>query len=215
AEAGDVPAGACQVGDEPRTYRIAYGHHDDWNYSGCSASRNDRWRGPGDDDIDVGFGKFTRNSGILLKTPSGPANVNGEVVSFDTPALRHALPKCRHHGGRGRGSRKTPPAGLPNSGSRMILCVRPHRPRRCRTAEQRDEIAPPQLIELHSVPSHGRIADIELAEVSQELFGATQQPWAGTPAEAPSPSSPRVHSISLPPMSFSPFLDDCHGVLRI
>src|SRR5262249_17785859 len=38
-------------------------------------------------------------------------------------------------------------------------------------------------------PLPGPLQNIELAEVSQELFAATQPPKAGTPAEARSPSS--------------------------
>jgi hypothetical protein len=37
-------------------------------------------------------------------------------------------------------------------------------PRRRRAAEQRDELAPFQLIELHSVPSQGRIAEYRIGE---------------------------------------------------
>ncbi len=48
-------------------------------------------------------------------------------------------------------------------------CARRERPRRRRAAEERDELAPFQLIELHSVPvRQGRIEDIELARISQE-----------------------------------------------
>jgi len=49
-------------------------------------------------------------------------------------------------------------------------CARRERPRRRRAAEERDELAPFQLIELHSVPvRQGRIEDIELARISQEV----------------------------------------------
>jgi len=42
---------------------------------------------------------------------------------------------------------------------RRLLRARVERPRRCRAAEQRDEIASLQLIELHLIPaSRGRIA---------------------------------------------------------
>jgi hypothetical protein len=49
-------------------------------------------------------------------------------------------------------------------------------PRR-RAAEQRDELAPPQLIALHSVPSRQgqALQDIELADVSQEVVGLVVQ----------------------------------------
>jgi len=41
-----------------------------------------------------------------------------------------------------------------------LLCARRERPRRCRAAEQRDELAPIQLIELHSISRQpGRIVE--------------------------------------------------------
>ena len=52
-----------------------------------------------------------------------------------------------------------------------LLRVRRERPSR-RAAEQRDELAPFQLVELHSMPaSQAGLQDIELAGVSQELLG--------------------------------------------
>jgi hypothetical protein len=51
-----------------------------------------------------------------------------------------------------------------------LLRARRERPRGCRAAEQGDEIASLQLIELHSVPhSQGRLQDIELAGISQPV----------------------------------------------
>jgi hypothetical protein len=53
---------------------------------------------------------------------------------------------------------------------RQLLRACRERPRRCRTADQRDELASFQLIELHSVPaSQGRRQDIELATSSQRV----------------------------------------------
>jgi hypothetical protein len=43
------------------------------------------------------------------------------------------------------------------------------RPRNCRAAEQRDELAPFQLIELHSVPCQPKRRAIELAANSQRV----------------------------------------------
>src|SRR5262249_52267648 len=46
-----------------------------------------------------------------------------------------------------------------------LALLRPCRERPSRrTAEQRDELAPPQLIELHSVPSQGWIAEYRIGE---------------------------------------------------
>jgi hypothetical protein len=49
-----------------------------------------------------------------------------------------------------------------------LLRTRCERPSRG-AAEQRDELAPFQLIELHSVPASAELHDIELAEISQGM----------------------------------------------
>ena len=59
-----------------------------------------------------------------------------------------------------------------NSGHRCrsLLRARRERPRHHGAAEQRDEFAPSQLIEGHSVPSaRAGHQDIELARISQEI----------------------------------------------
>jgi hypothetical protein len=51
-----------------------------------------------------------------------------------------------------------------DDGHRRLLRARRERARNRRAAEQRDELAPFQLIELHSVPSQGRIAGYRIGE---------------------------------------------------
>ena len=54
---------------------------------------------------------------------------------------------------------------------RRLLRARRERPRRRCSADERDEVAPSQLIELHSIPARqGRMQDIELAMVSQRVY---------------------------------------------
>jgi hypothetical protein len=59
-----------------------------------------------------------------------------------------------------------------------LLRARHERPRRCRAAEERDEIAPFQLIKLLP-PARAGYEDIELATISQAVFGKAT---AGLPA---------------------------------
>src|SRR5262245_17164530 len=51
---------------------------------------------------------------------------------------------------------------------RSLLCPRRNRSRR-RAADQRDELATFQLIELHSSPPRAELQDIGLARISQEV----------------------------------------------
>jgi hypothetical protein len=62
-----------------------------------------------------------------------------------------------------RKSHDAPPTSL-------AVRIQRERPRRRRAAEQRDELATPQLIELHSIPaSQAGLQDTELARISQEV----------------------------------------------
>src|SRR5262249_12177939 len=69
------------------------------------------------------------------------------------------------------------PAWLPGALSGSAgLRARGERPR-SRAAKQRDELAPLQVIELHSVPaSQAGLQDIELARISQQASCQTSQP---------------------------------------
>jgi hypothetical protein len=51
-----------------------------------------------------------------------------------------------------------------------LLCARRDWPRRRGAAEQRDEIATFQLVELHSISTSRRMQDIELAMVNQRVY---------------------------------------------
>jgi hypothetical protein len=58
-----------------------------------------------------------------------------------------------------------------------LLRARRERPHRRRAPEKRDELAPSQLIELHSIPaSQGRIAGYRIGEDQSAGIGATVQP---------------------------------------
>jgi hypothetical protein len=58
-----------------------------------------------------------------------------------------------------------PPHGFTLSAHRLGCCARREQPRGRRAAEQRDELAPFQLIELHSIPaSQDQFAEYRIGE---------------------------------------------------
>src|SRR4029450_11528100 len=79
-----------------------------------------------------------------------------------------ASSKCLH---QMRGVLGGPSAEISDHRHRRLLRARRERPRHRCAAEQRDELAPFQLIEEHSVPSQAGagLQDIELARISQEV----------------------------------------------
>jgi hypothetical protein len=83
-------------------------------------------------------------------------------LTLDIAGLIQALAERVRH--RGIPARR-PAAKEANHRHRRLLCTRNERPHRHRAAEQRDELAALQLIELHSIPaSQGRIAGYRIGE---------------------------------------------------
>jgi hypothetical protein len=98
-----------------------------------------------------------------------PSVFDRHVLALDIAAVFQALAKCVQlvHHCMGR-------PGVEISDHRHCrLRARTEWPRHRRAAEQRDELAPSQLIEEHSVPSQAgaRLQDTELARISQEVSG--------------------------------------------
>src|SRR5262249_50830527 len=99
----------------------------------------------------------------------GRTNLDLRVAAVGPAQLLQPAQKCRDACPpfgivRGRGHQHAdPPRPF------RLLRARRERPRGRCAAEQRDELAAPQLIELHAVPSQGRLQNIELAVVSQEV----------------------------------------------
>ena len=73
----------------------------------------------------------------------------------------------------------------PNDRHRTLLCVHRERPRGCRSAEKRDELASPQMIELHSVPSQGPIAGYRISEDQSGGVGAEPNGWVHFTSRSP------------------------------
>src|SRR5262245_26023887 len=82
---------------------------------------------------------------------TGPTILNSQVTVFGPSQLLQSLLQGNDatlplRVVFGKYSEQADPAHM------LALCARPERPRGCRTAEQRDELAPFQLIQLHPVP---------------------------------------------------------------
>jgi hypothetical protein len=78
------------------------------------------------------------------------APLNEEILAFDIASLAKPLSECceKVWAARWQAGLNVPDLGDPH----RLLRARRERPRDRRAAEQRDEVAPFQLIELHSVP---------------------------------------------------------------
>src|SRR5262249_50103736 len=92
----------------------------------------------------------------------GPAVFDRHGLAFDMAGVLEALPKCSQ---TVRQPVRRSAVKESNHRHHWLLRARRDRPRSRRAAEQRDELAPFQLIELHSVPtSQGRITGYRIGE---------------------------------------------------
>src|SRR6516165_2653511 len=87
--------------------------------------------------------------GSCSNVPCGQRTVDGQVLPFDVAALAHTVTERAQHGRRRRHGCENPDA--PNL---QLLRVRRERPR-SRSAEKRDELAPP-----HSITSSARASTV-------------------------------------------------------
>src|SRR5262249_7032359 len=117
----------------------------DGNYGRCAAGRDHRGAGPWLFDLDGVTNAVSCEGGDLLEGPLRPANVNGQVLSFDIAAFAHTLAESIQHRGRRRRNREHSNAGLLNRRGRLLRAHR-ERPRDCRTANQGNELAPSHLL---------------------------------------------------------------------
>ena len=97
-----------------------------------------------------------------------PAIFDSDVLPFDIANLTQSLAECVDSGRRFTWRSATEKS---DDRHRRLLRARRERPHRRRAAEQRDELAPFYLIELHSISNSPRqMQDIELAMVSQRVY---------------------------------------------
>ena len=149
-----IAIGSVETGDQPQLDRVvAAGEHD---RNGCGR-RFGCERGPDascrSDDIDSTPNQVTGERRQPIVLTLSPAIFHRHVLPFGVPAILQSLMECCECiGGLARRSA----AEKPDHRDRRLLRVRRERPRRSRAAEQRDELAPPQPIEMHPLPLQGR-----------------------------------------------------------
>src|SRR5262245_15316996 len=149
AEAGDIAARTRHVGDEALRHR--FGDPDENNrYRRCrTLERHYRRRAASDDHIRLERHQFRDDLAHLLGAAAGPTHVNLYVATVVPAELLEALPE-------GLQLALTlwirfQPDVDNRDATHGLLSARGERPRRRRTAQKRDELAPP-----HSITSSAR-----------------------------------------------------------
>ena len=122
-------------------------------------------RGPvRDEHVDVESKEFLGQRWQPIIIPLRPTELDEEIATFDPAEIAKSGAKRRNATcltGRGYKTQEADTSNLKR------LRARRERPRSSRAAEQRDEIAPFQLIELHSVPtSHSRAVGYRIGDRS-------------------------------------------------
>src|SRR5262245_27401312 len=155
-KAGDVAARPCQARDQAGADRIGGTCKHNRHGSGCLQQRLHRRCAAGHDDVGRERHQFRRTLAKIVRLDGGPVGLDAQVATFTPSQLLKALHQC----GvalldvrivRGPAAREYADAPHP------LALLRPRRdwPRR-RTAEQRDELAPPD----HSITSSARASSV-------------------------------------------------------
>src|SRR5215470_6060498 len=118
-----------------------------------------------EDQVHLGTNQLGGQFGKSLVVPLRPAVLDGDVRTLDITEVAQTQADSLKPRGKRRW-RCHAEESDPRYFARLLRASR-ERPRR-RAAEQRDELAPFQLIELHSIPSaRARSQDNALAKISQ------------------------------------------------
>jgi hypothetical protein len=163
-DACQVAARPGEAGDKTELDRVFANHEHNRDCRGCRLGRKRRsGTSARCNHGDPSANQFGRQGWQPIYLTLGPAVFDHDVLAFDIAGVFQALAKCallvRQCVVKRSGVEKS------DHRHRWLLRAYGDWPRRRRAAEQRDEIASSQLIELHSIG----LQDIELAMVSQEL----------------------------------------------
>src|SRR5215470_15082831 len=145
AHPGDIAARAAEARHETAFDWIAAAdEHDRYGRGGSAGhAHGDIWA---DDHGHLPLRQIRRECRQPIDLVLRPADFDCDVVAVDEPGFLQAVTECRYPVsciGRGRGIKET------DHRYRRSLCARRERPRGCCAAEQRDELAPFPLMEMH------------------------------------------------------------------
>src|SRR6516225_2709640 len=143
--AREITSRSAEGGDETKLDRVAAGIEHDWNRSGCCPCREHRSSVRRDNDGHPTTNQFGRHPWQPIISAIRPAVFDRHVSALDIARLLQALTECIQHGPV---SVERCPVQKPYHRHRRLLRACRERPRCCRAAEQRDELAP-----LHSITS--------------------------------------------------------------
>src|SRR5262249_10847708 len=148
--AGDIAGRSRHAVDMTKRNRIVLNcDHDDRQRAGRCDRLLETLLVPGGfhDDVDFAPDEIPNRLAHAIHPIPGVDELEGEILSFDVPKLAHPLIERHPEGECPRIWRRRTHTQYPRW---SLLRSRRERPRRRRAAEQ-DELAPFQLIELHSV----------------------------------------------------------------
>jgi hypothetical protein len=146
-----VAAGPREAGNVALADRIGRIAQDD---GGCGIGllhRRDCLAQAGHDDIDAEAREFCREVGKALVSSLGEAPLDDEILAIDKPKLAHALKEADVWPGLEGDRTRAPRDESDTPDFARLLRPRGERPRH-RAADDRDEVAPFQLIEWHPLP---------------------------------------------------------------
>src|SRR5262245_686007 len=144
------PREACHMPAGDRV--IVNRKHDNWHrWRGCAGRLQSHLWARGQHNVHFARSQLAVTAFIILHV-GDPHEFKSEIRALLMPELGHALFESKP-------DRRSSWLGTERTDTEHLLWLLRacrERPRR-RAADQRDELAPRQLIELHSVPSQGRI----------------------------------------------------------
>jgi hypothetical protein len=162
-----VAAGPGETCDQTETDRVLADGEDNWNGRGCRLGHERPTVAESGDHGDPSPDQVSRQLGEAIQTVLGPAIEDGEIVPLD----KTGFPQPCMKSAQAVGSRPhRAGADVPDHRQDRLLRPRRARPHRRRAAEQRDELAPFQLIELHPLaqPTPGQhIASVRVKSASR------------------------------------------------